>query len=150
MLHEAATGALREIDRIATNAASVFAFESLGHCWAFAQTEKRTNPWRYYEIDLIGPVATAPMALVDVVMRLGQSERRVPAVVHEYWSPCKHWKFYEHFATSGKIVREVTSVVVEATVEVLGYLPGVAAKMDYQADHDLAKRIWPYTSALQE
>jgi hypothetical protein len=79
---------------------TLFAFDSLGNCFAF---KKGQCPYGliFYKVKMNNPVA-CPMCLTDKLKV--DSDEQNKKIGNEYWSPSKQWKFLEYLCDEMEII----------------------------------------------
>lgn len=79
---------------------TLFAFDSLGNCFAFKKGQC-PNGLRYYKVKMNNPVA-CPMCLTDNLIEGSDEHNEI--IGNEYWSPRKRWKFLEYLCDEMEII----------------------------------------------
>ena len=123
---------LRTLDR-PSRISSFYACDQVVNCQAFigSKTIDSKSP-NYYKVEMDCKLGF-PMVLIDKIRKIGEDSNELEAIVKEYWTPTKQWKYLEFLSPSMKIID------VLATPEKIMANKG---KVNYSCDFEIAKQIF--------
>lgn len=118
-------------DGFPTSTSCLFAFDSIGNCYAFMK-DRCPKGIKYYKVIMPNPIS-APMCLTDALRKAKNfDEESKEKIAQEYWEPTQHWKYKEYL----DVEMEILEVLQEPN-----FMEKIKGQNSYQYDFDLINKL---------